>query len=139
MTSIRIRKPVSISGQAPQLKQSHDSLEKLADVQHALNSAINTLSREITKLRVKSHMNEIPLSDREMRSLIDAVKALLSSERQQIEAQKINDLTSKLSEQSNAEILEFIKGIVTPAELLNFANSIVNSQPNKTTTASEQI
>lgn len=131
MSSIKIRRPPDITGKSslvPKLKNNSDMLDKLADVQEALNSSINTLAHEINKLRVKSRLSDLPLTDRELRSLTESVKVLLTSERQQIEAQKITDLTSKLSEQSNSEILEFIKNIVTPEELKAFAKSILEPE-----------
>jgi hypothetical protein len=109
----RIPKPLPIAEIVSSTKKSKDVLDKLADLNEALNHGLHTLSVEVKKLRIKSHQTKIPLSEREMKVLIDAVKALLSAERQQLEAARAAEMSKRVNEMTDAELLEYAKSIIS--------------------------
>jgi hypothetical protein len=111
----RIPKPLPIAEIVSSTKKSKDVLDKLADLNEALNHGLHTLSVEVKKLRIKSHQTKIPLSEREMKVLIDAVKALLSAERQQLEAARAAEMSKRVNEMTDAELLDAKSIISIPA------------------------
>lgn len=107
--SDRIKKPIRITGAIP----PKSNIDKISDVSLSLNHALTTLNNEIQKLRVKSFLTDIPLSQPEIKIVTEAIKMLLATEKQQREANKTDDLTKRLSEMTDAELLEFAKSAIT--------------------------
>lgn len=105
----RIKKPIRITGQLPGIK----TIDKISDVSSALNHALITLNNEIQKIRVKSFLNDVPLSAPEIKIITEAIKSLLAAEKQQMEAAKSDDLTKKLAEMSDEQLLEYAKLAIT--------------------------
>lgn len=107
MSGFKVKNPNSNDGQLPVKKykpKSLDIVDKLQDVQIALNDGLSTIAHEVQKLRIKSHLSQIPLNQQEMRVLIDSVKTLLQTEKQQMEAAKDEADLKNLSEMSQEEI-----------------------------------
>lgn len=115
MSILKASKVTSIGHAA----KSGDIVDRIADTQHSLNHALNTLNNEVKKLRVKSYMNDIPLSMQEIKSLNDCIKSLLSTQRQQLEAMKSEELTKKLSEMSDEQLLEYAKTVIDTTKTIN--------------------
>lgn len=103
--------------------RSAEAVDKITDVQIAINNALNVLSREINKLRIKSHTSEIPLSEKEMKTLDNAVRTLIAREKQQLEAAKVAELTARIGEMSDeelkAEMLKLMNTETPPNEITN--------------------
>lgn len=94
---------------------SRDTIEKIADVQQALNDGVNTITNEIRKIRIRSKLTEAPISKEEFKLLVEGVKVLLTAERQQIEATKLDELKSRAESMSTQDLIELAKSFETPA------------------------
>lgn len=108
MSDNRIKKPIRITANT----MAKPSVDKLSDVGFTLNHALITLSNEIEKLRSKSFLTDVPLSQPEIKIITEAIKILLATEKHQNELKKSDEFNKKLSEMSEAELLEYAKLVI---------------------------
>jgi len=92
--------------------RSIDAVDRVSDIQLTLNHAVTALSNEVKKLRSKSFLSDLPLSVNDLKMLNESIRVLVACEKQQLESMKTEELTAKLSEMSDADLLEYAKSIM---------------------------
>ena len=97
-------------------ESSTQTLELYHSVTSVINTALNTLGTELAKLRVKSANSMEPLDEKQLKALNDFLKTAITYEAHQAALARQAELTGKLSEMSDEELLKLVNSTLAEDE-----------------------
>lgn len=81
-------------------------IELYSNTESLLSTALNTIGAELNKLCVKAAATTETLPEKEAKALTEMTKLLMAYKRQEVEMAKTNEITKKLSDMTDEELLK---------------------------------